>query len=201
MTDLSDVSRETLERLQIYAELVRRWNPRINLVSRTTLEDLETRHIADSQQLLSLAPEVTQTWVDLGSGGGFPGVVVAIHLAQSAPEAKVTLVESDQRKAAFLRTVSRETDVPMNVISARIEDIEPLRADVLSARALAPLPVLLEWTTRHRKLDGVALFPKGRTWSEEMERALEHWRFDCETHQSQTDAEAVVLKIGAIERV
>lgn len=197
----SDVSRETRDRLQIYADLVRKWNPTVNLVSRSSLDELENRHFYDSAQLLTFAPERIESWVDLGSGGGFPGAVAAICLAERSPGTSVTLVESDQRKSAFLRTVARETGVKFTVLSNRIEEIAPLNADVLSARALAPLSDLLAWTALHRKSNGVALFPKGRAAAKEIEDALEHWRFDCETCPSRTDEEAVILKIGAVERV
>jgi 16S rRNA (guanine527-N7)-methyltransferase len=196
-----NVSRETLGRMKAYADLLRRWNPKINLVSKNTLADLWTRHIADSAQLFDLRPEKSRRWVDLGSGGGFPGAVVAILAKDAAPEMSVTLVESDQRKAAFLRAVSRETGVKFDVIAKRIEELEPLSADVLSARALAPLSALLGYARVHMDKAGVALFPKGANAEQELRTALETWRFDCQTYKSQTDEDAVVLKIGDIERV
>lgn len=195
-----NVSRETLERLQAYADLLRRWNPKINLVSKKSLENLWDRHIMDSAQIFHLRPEHARRWVDLGSGGGFPGAVIAILANEDAPELSVTLVESDQRKAAFLRTVSRETGVDFDVFAKRIEDLEPLQADVLSARALAPLTTLLGYAQKHLTKNGVAIFPKGANASQEMNAALETWHFDCQTYQSQTDKDAVVLKIGDIER-
>ena len=116
----SNVSRETLERLDVYADLLRRWTRKINLVSKGSLEGLWTRHFLDSAQLLTLAPESSVSWADLGSGGGFPGAVVAVLAAETRPDLKVTLVESDQRKAVFLRTVLRETGVAGDVLTARI---------------------------------------------------------------------------------
>lgn len=196
-----NVSRETLGRMKSYADLLRRWNPKINLVSKNTLQDLWIRHIADSAQLFDLRAANTRHWVDLGSGGGFPGAVIAILAKEAAPEMSVTLVESDQRKAAFLRAVSRETDVRFDVIPDRIEELDPLSADVLSARALAPLTTLLGYAEIHLDKAGVALFPKGANVEREMQVALETWRFDCQTYKSQTDEDAVVLKIGDIERV
>lgn len=196
-----DVSRETFERLESYADLLRKWNARINLVSGASLSELWTRHILDSAQLLTLAPASGNRWIDLGSGGGFPGAVVAILAAEKQPNLIMTLVESDQRKATFLRAVSRETGVPMAVLAQRIEDIPPLEADVISARALAPLIGLLAHAERHLADGGVALFPKGANVSKEIAAALERWRFRCETLTSQTDKEAVILRIGDIERV
>jgi 16S rRNA (guanine527-N7)-methyltransferase len=190
-----DVSRETIERLDKLASLLERWNPRINLVSRASIGSLWNRHILDSAQLLDLAPK-TGRWVDLGSGGGFPGLVIALM-----SDRRMILVDADQRKCSFLRTVLRETRAEADVVCGRIEDIEPLHADVLSARALAPLTTLLEYAERHLMPHGVALFPKGRTCEREIEDALAKRRFDCEKVPSTTDPEAVVLRIGGITRV
>jgi 16S rRNA (guanine527-N7)-methyltransferase len=196
-----DVSRETNERLALYAALLRAWNPKINLVSRQTLADLETRHFADSAQLLELAPAHSTTWADLGSGGGFPGLVIAILAADRRPALHVTLVESDQRKAVFLRTVAQRAGVTVTVLADRIENIPPLGTDVLSARALAPLATLLDHANRHLRPGGTALFPKGATWRAEVDEALERWRFDCENLPSATSPDGAILRIGEIDRV
>jgi 16S rRNA (guanine527-N7)-methyltransferase len=196
-----DVSRETAERLAEYAALLRAWNPKINLVSRQALADLETRHLADSAQLLALAPPEATTWADLGSGGGFPGLVVAILAAEQRPALRVTLVESDQRKAVFLRTVAQRAAAPVTVLAERIESLPPLGSDVLSARALAPLTVLLDYADRHLRAGGTALFPKGANWRAEVDEALERWRFRCENLPSATSPEGVILRIGDIHRV
>ena len=192
----TNVSRETLEMLEAYAELLKAWNPKINLVSPKTLDELWTRHFLDSAQLLSFAQDAKH-WVDLGSGGGFPGAVVAI---MGGPETQVTLIESDQRKAAFLRAVARET-VGFKVIASRIEEAPPQNADVVSARALAPLSQLLPYVARHLAPGGRAILPKGRKAQDEIREALEHWRFDCETYPSKTDPDAVILTLGEIKRV
>ena len=196
-----DVSRETAGRLADYADLLRTWNSKINLVSKPTLAELETRHFADSAQLLAFAPAEATTWADLGSGGGFPGLVVAILAAEQRPALRVTLVESDQRKAVFLRTVVQRTGVPVTVLSNRIEEIPPLRAEVVSARALAPLAPLLDHAHRHLRAGGTALFPKGANWRAEVDEALERWRFRCENLPSATSPEGVILRIGDIHRV
>ena len=192
-----DVSRETKDRLKIYAEELRKWNPRINIVAKSTLEDLETRHFADSLQIAHLAPEVDH-WVDLGSGGGFPGLVIAIHALETGSPKRVTLVESDQRKSAFLRTVIRATGASATVIAKRIEETEPLEADVLSARALAPLSALLGFAERHMTSTGSALFPKGARWKDEVAEARTEWRFECDAIRSKTDSDAVILKIEGV---
>lgn len=191
----ANVSRETFEQLEIFAELLIAWNKRINLVSPKSLGQLWTRHFLDSAQLYHLGKDA-EHWVDLGSGGGFPGAVIAIL---AGPGKKTTLIEADQRKSAFLRTVSRET-TGFDVIASRIEGVDQQNADVVSARALAPLPELLGYVARHLRVGGRAILPKGQKAQSEIQQALEHWHFDCETYPSQTDPNAVVLTIGDIKR-
>jgi len=195
-----NVSRETYERLSIYENLLQKWTARINLVASGTLPDVWKRHFADSAQLWKIGQDGSQAWADLGSGGGFPGAVIAIIAAEARPDMIVTLVESDQRKAVFLRTVARETGVALNVIAGRIEEIDPLNADVISARALGSLDELLKYAMRHLASDGIALFMKGAKADEEIATALDRWRFRCEKIASITDPTAVILKIGDIER-
>ena len=194
------VSRETFDRLETYAELIRKWNPRINLVSKRSLEQLWARHFVDSAQVFRLADN-TKNWVDIGSGGGFPGLVIALLLAEFQPEHHVTLIESDQRKSAFLRTVVRETGIGCTVICDRVEKVEPLAATVLSARALAELSGLLAHAERHMAPDGVAIFPKGTTWKKEVETAQQEWSFGLEVIKSLTEPEAAILKIKGVSRV
>lgn len=195
-----DVSRETLDRLKLFEGLVQKWNPRINLVSRKSLTDLWNRHLVDSIQVFRTT-RCTGRWIDLGSGGGFPGVVVAILAAEENPDLRVTLVESDQRKCAFLRTAIRETDIKCRVLSKRIEQVEPQEADILSARALTNLTGLLEFAERHLSTGGLALFPKGVTWQKEVAEAQRVWRFDFESVDSRIEAGAVILKVKGISRV
>ena len=140
MTGLPDVSRETQERLEIYGDLLTKWNPRINLVSKKSLDEMWTRHFADSAQIFALAPHSVDHWVDMGSGGGFPGLVVAILGQDGGSPRRMTLIESDARKAAFLRVVIRETGLTATVLNERIEKAAPQSANVLSARALTDLP-------------------------------------------------------------
>lgn len=196
-----DVSRETHQRLTLYAELLRQWTARINLVARSTLPDLWTRHFADSAQLYRLAPHPVDHWADLGSGGGFPGLVIGILGMEAGSPARVTLVESDMRKAAFLATVIRQTGAPATVIARRAETLKPLGADVLSARALASLPVLLGHAERHLAPSGTALFPKGVSWEKECVAARDKWKFDARVATSETDDGAVVMSIKGVARV
>lgn len=194
------VSRETTDRLKTLERLLIKWNPAINLVSRATLPQAWDRHILDSAQIFHLAPP-SKTWADLGSGGGFPGLVIACLARELRPELTVTLVESDQRKATFLRQASRELSLDTTVISARIEVVDPLLVSVLSARALAPLGDLLAFTHRHMHPEGTALFPKGTTWRDEVARAREGWHFDYTAHPSATDPNGVILAVKAVRHV
>jgi 16S rRNA (guanine527-N7)-methyltransferase len=195
------VSRETMAQLDTYAALLEKWNPAINLVSKASVADAWNRHFLDSAQIFELSKVKSGHWVDIGTGGGFPGMVVAIMAKELAPDLVFTFVESDQRKCTFLRTVSRETNVPITVISQRIEDVTPLNASILSARALAPLVVLLGFADQHLQANGQALFQKGASYRQEVKAALETWVFQSEECRSITDDAAVILSLGDIRRV
>lgn len=191
---MSSASREA--KLAAYATLIRKWNPAINLVAAATLPNLETRHLADSSQLATLAPP-SGSWLDIGSGGGLPGIVVAIH----NPDRTVTLVDSDQRKVAFLQTAIRELQLEnCTAIAARIETMPPASARHVSARALAPLDRLMPYVARHMTEDGTAWLMKGRNWQAEVDAARKHWRFDITAHASATDPSAAILQISGLHR-
>lgn len=194
---MNTVSRETQDRLATYADLVRKWNPRINLVAPSTLDALEDRHIADCMQLTAAVVDPKGKWVDIGSGGGFPGIVIAAAFQDS--ELEVVLIESDQRKSTFLRTAIRELSLMRtSVLSSRIEAVQPQSADLLSARALAALPELLGYCQLHLKSEGTAYFMKGRTWPEEVAIAKQDWRFSVDAIPSITDQEAAILRISEV---
>lgn len=193
------VSRETFSALEEFAELVRRWNPAINLVSKSTIPDLWTRHIVDSAQLFSHAPPDAKLWLDIGSGGGFPGIVVAVLAKELQPQLKVALVESDLRKATFLREACRTLSLNAHVHSARIESLPPAHADVLSARALAPLPALLGYA-EHLNTAGIALFPKGAQYESELSEARKTYLFDDKLFPSLLEPTAAILEIRNIRR-
>ena len=195
-----DVSRETLDDLGHYVDLIIKWNPKINLVSRSTLDDIWSRHIEDSLQVYFHARPKNCQWLDIGSGGGLPGLVIAILAKHDDQGVNVTLMESDQRKSVFLRTVIRELNLPAKVVTDRIELAEPVKADILSARALADLSMLMDFSERHLSQDGYALFQKGKNWQSEVQAAQESWQFAFEVFKSITDEDAVVLKIGGISR-
>lgn len=195
-----NVSRETFAALQQLEALVRRWTPAINLVSKNSLLHLWDRHIEDSAQIFSQCPVNARTWVDLGSGGGFPGLVVAILARELKPDLEVTLVESDLRKATFLRQASQLIGLSVVIHSERLESLAPLHADVLSARALAGLPDLVKFAHAHLQPTGVAIFPKGARYQEELAQAKQVWTFDVETLQSLSESEAAILVIRNIHR-
>ena len=195
-----DVSRETMDDLKQFAEHLKKWNSRINLVAPATIPDLWSRHIADSAQVFATAPQQAKIWVDLGSGGGLPGVVCAILAKQYMPECAFTLIESDKRKAASLMVIARELDLKMTVLAERAEAVTPCNADIVSARALAPLPQLLSWVHRHVSKGGIALLPKGKTWEEEVAAARTDWMFNASSQVSKTDPAARLLVIKELSR-
>lgn len=196
-----DVSHETIRRLKQYENLLRKWNPRINLVSKATLQEAWQRHIVDSAQIFDLAPHPVNHWVDLGSGGGFPGLVIAIMAMDKASPAKVTLVESNTRKAAFLGTVIRQTGAVAKVENRRIEESALFDADVISARALADLSQLLRLSEPHLCKTGTAIFMKGQSWEKEIEPAARTWRFTHQVDNSITRSGSVILRISGVSRV
>ncbi len=192
------VSRETLDRLEHFVELFKKWNATTNLVAPSTLQDLWSRHIADSAQIFQLAPQPC-TWADLGSGGGFPGIITAIFLAE-AKDGWVNLVESNHKKAGFLRVALKETGARGSVHPIRIESapeaIGP--CDAISARALADLDLLLDyiqpWAVRRENLR--CYLNKGRDYEAEVQKARGRWEFDLVVHQSSVEASSVVLEIS-----
>lgn len=198
---LGGVSRETWASIEAFEDLVRRWTPRINLVSSSSLADLRQRHTHDSAQLVGLAPENARTWVDLGSGGGFPGLIVAIVAREQRPGLSVTLVESDARKAAFLVTAAHTLDLTVQVLRQRIEAPPFAPADVVSARALAPLTRLLDLAAPWAAPGAVCLFPKGASVDDELTAARACWHMDLDLVASAVEPASVVLRVREFRRV
>ena len=196
-----NVSRETHSKLQALLQLVAKWNSKINLVSRGSLADGWERHILDSAQLWGAANTDSGLWLDVGSGAGFPGLVIAIIAQDRAPALRIVLVESDRRKSVFLSEAARQLGLELEIRVVRLEKLDAADANVISARALAPLDALLEGTKRHLLPGGVAIFPKGQNFKPELQAAKQRWRFDCGVMQSRTDPNAVVLRIGNIQDV
>lgn len=193
MTADLPVSRETQACLDIYVSELRRWQPALNLVSAATLCDVWRRHVLDSLQLLPLGGGA-KSWLDLGSGAGLPGLIVAA----GDPDARVTLIESDSRKCAFLRSTALRMNVSVDVIEERVEAalrIRDLKPNIVTARALAPLPVLLAYAQPILLNGATGLFPKGRMFAEELTAAAESWTFEAEVIPSRTDPEGRILRI------
>ncbi len=194
------VSRETLERLTVYVELLTRWTRKINLVAPSTLSEIWSRHIADSAQVWSLRPENARSWIDLGSGGGLPGLVIGAMAAEAAPDMDLTLIESDQRKAVFLRTAAREMGLEMRVIAARIETLSG-EYDVISARALAPLTKLLSYAAPLAHPGTICLFHKGASAESELTEARRDWHIEARRTPSRVDPRSQIIEIQEFSRV
>jgi 16S rRNA (guanine527-N7)-methyltransferase len=198
---LTPVSRETLRRLNLFVETLLTWRAKTNLIAASTIPHVWTRHISDSLQLLDLAPEA-RTWVDLGSGAGFPGLVIACALAET-PGAKVHLIESNAKKAAFLREAARLTGVPAVVHAERIETFVAAfagPADVVTARALAPLKMLLDQSVSLLTTGALGLFPKGQDVDAELTEATKYWTIKVNLAPSRTDSNGRIVVVRALER-
>jgi len=201
------VSRETLARLMAYQALLGKWQQSVNLVGPNTLAHFWQRHAADSAQILRHAPDMATSWLDLGSGGGLPGLVLAIMLAEKAPEARMHFIESDRKKAGFLRAVIADIGLAATVHHARIEAVseamppELAKIDVITARALAPLPDLLRLLTPFCNSSTVALVHKGRNWQEELTASEQYWKLSVTAQVSDTDPAARILEIRAVSPI
>ena len=191
----SDVSRETLGRLTTYLELLQRWQRAVNLVGASTLADPWRRHILDCAQIALHVPATAETVIDLGSGAGLPGMVLALLGIRA-----VHLVESDQRKAQFLREAARTTGAPVVVHAVRIEQLGGLRGDVVTARALAPLPRLLGLAEPVLLPQGVCLFLKGENAADELTAARQSWHMQGESVPSRSGSKGVLLKLQGVGR-
>ncbi len=189
------VSRETVTRLETYLSLLKKWQARINLVGGATLDDVWRRHVLDSAQLAPLLPSDGKVVVDLGTGAGFPGLVLALVAGRH-----VHLVESDQRKAVFLREAARACAAPVTVHAARIESLPPFEADAITARALAAVPKLLHLGVPHLKKYGILLLLKGQSVDRELTESRKTWKLTAEIFESRTDPSGRVLRIGEVSR-
>ena len=192
----STVSRETWERLEQFVDLLVRWQRSTNLVASSTIPQVWMRHVADSLQLVPIVPNVHR-WIDLGAGGGFPGIVIACALA-GKPGAEVHLVESVQKKAAFLRAATSELALPAIVHAQRIEDFVSAtteRFDVVTARALAPLDKLIGYAIPLLKRGAVGLFPKGQDVEAELTQAAKSWTIEADLVPSRTDPRSRIVRV------
>lgn len=193
---LKSVSRETIEKLEIYISLLQQWNKKINLVSQQGMDQVWKRHVYDSFQLIRYLDSSVKSIADLGSGGGFPGLILAL-----STDIPVILIESDMRKTIFLREVLRKTKTQATVLCQRIESVNAISADVVTARALTSLTQLLEFSKNILNKNGYCLFLKGRSVNLEIEEAQKNWKINYKTFSSQTNADGVIVKINQFERV
>jgi 16S rRNA (guanine527-N7)-methyltransferase len=198
---LTPVSRETEKRLDMFVEALLLWRQRMNLVASSTLPHLWTRHVADSLQLISLAPEA-RVWVDFGAGGGFPGLPIACALVDK-PEALVHLVESNGKKASFLREAARITGVPAKIHQERAEKFGESFQEtvhVVTARALAPLKTLCDQALPLIARGAVGIFPKGQDVDAELTEAAKYWSIEAEKVPSKTSPEGSIVVIRSLQR-
>lgn len=190
------VSHETFDRLETYVGHLEHWQKRINLVAPSTLQDIWTRHILDSVQLFGIKPGVKR-WLDLGSGGGLPGLVLGALLVE-VPGGQIVLVESNGKKGAFLRHVAADLQLPVTVYVDRIERVVPSLnvPEVVTARALASLDMLLGFSNLLLKRGAIGLFPKGKDYADELTVAHKNWHFSDQQHVSVTESSSRILEIS-----
>lgn len=195
-----DVSRETFEDVVVFERLLRKWTARINLIAPSTIAEIWQRHVLDSAQLARIKPAALR-WLDLGSGGGFPGAIMAV-LLKDRPGASIDLVESSNKKAAFLRTSLLQLGAPASVHAMRIEDVIGAVAvpEIVTARALAPLAKLLNLTAPWLGKGARGLFHKGRDYRREIEESAAAWEFDLVKHDSLIDPDSVILEVSRLRR-
>lgn len=195
------VSRETLQRLKAFSSELQKWSSAINLTAKISPDAMWQRHILDSLQLDQIPDRDARRWCDLGSGGGLPGLVLAISGKETRPHCSFCLIESDARKAAFLQMQCRAFDLNAVVLAQRIESAQPQCSDVVTARALAPLPKLLSYALLHQGPKSTILLPKGRNYQVELDAAAKDFTYDCEIRQSATDPEGVILVMRNLQRI
>ena len=193
-----NVSRETLNYFYEYKTLLSRWNEKINLVSKHTLEDIWQRHFLDSGQIIKNVEVSGKRWVDVGSGAGFPGLVVALLLRDRKVDCDLVLVEKNPKKAFFLNEVIRKLNLSVEVVNDNIYTLEPLNADILTARAFSELNNLMEIAFRHRKKDGICLFLKGENYRVELDKTLNYWFFDYDIVDSLSSSSGKIIRVKNI---
>ena len=193
-----NVSRETLKGFYEYKTLLSKWNEKINLVSKNTLVDIWERHFLDSGQIIKHVEASGKRWVDVGSGAGFPGLVVALLLRDRNVDCDLVLVEKNPKKGFFLKEVIRKLNLSVEVISDNIYTLEPLNADILTARAFSELNKLIEIAFRHRKKEGICLFFKGENYRIELDKTLNNWFFDYDIIGSLTSSSGKIIRVKKI---
>ena len=193
-----NVSRETIKSLSEYEALLSKWNEKINLVSTNTLGDLWARHFLDSGQIINYVDASGKRWVDIGSGAGFPGLVVALLLRDKEIDCEIVLVEKNTKKVFFLNEVIRKLNLNVKVLNNNVDTIDPLNADILTARAFSDLKKLIELSVRHRKERGVSLFLKGENYRLELDNTLNYRFFDYDIVDSLSDSSGKIIRVKRI---
>ena len=193
-----NVSRETLNSFCEYENLLCKWNKKINLVSRKTLVDIWDRHFLDSAQIINHVDASEKRWVDVGAGAGFPGLVVALLLRERKIDCDIVLVEKNAKKVFFLNEVIRKLNLNVKVVNNRIDCIDPLNADILTARAFSELKELIELAHRHRKERGICLFLKGENYRSELDKTLNYWFIDYDIFDSLSKSFGKVIRVKKI---
>ena len=193
-----NVSRETLKGFYEYKTLLSKWNDKINLVSKNTLVDIWERHFLDSGQIIKHVEALGKRWVDVGSGAGFPGLVVALLLRDRKIDCNLVLVEKNPKKGFFLNEVIRKLNLSVEVINDNIDTLEPLNADILTARAFSELNNLIEIAFRHRKKEGICLFLKGENYRIELDKTLNYWFFDYDIVDSLSSSSGKIIRVKKI---
>ena len=193
-----NVSRETLNGFCEYETLLSKWNEKINLVSKNTLVDIWERHFLDSGQIIKHVEVSGKRWVDVGSGAGFPGLVVALLLRDRKIDCDLVLVEKNPKKGFFLKEVIRKLNLSVEVVNDNIDNLEPLNADILTARAFSELNNLIEIAFRHRKKEGICLFLKGENYRIELDKTLNYWFFDYDVVDSLSSSSGKIIRVKKI---
>lgn len=196
-----NVSRETFERLKAYEASLKEWQNKFNLVSRSSLENAWERHFKDSVQLIDFIPKNAETMFDFGSGAGFPGMVIAIMAAEKMPNLKVNLVESIKKKTVYLNAVKELCGVNVNIINDRIENLPPVKADVITSRAMCNLSDLLKYSYKFSTRKTTMIFPKGKNYQEELSVALRNWRFEYKAEKNAVGGDGVILIVNNLSAI
>ena len=192
------VSRETINSLCEYESLLSKWNSKINLISKNTCSDIWSRHFLDSGQIIKHVDASRKRWVDVGSGAGFPGLVVALLLRDRKIDCELILVEKSSKKVFFLNEVIRKLDLNVKVINDDIRAIDPLKADILTARAFSELNNLIQISHIHRKDSGICLFLKGENYRLELDKTLNYWFFDYDVFDSLSHSSGKIIRVKNI---
>lgn len=196
-----DVSRETFLKLKTYEASLHEWQNKFNLVSNASLENAWQRHFEDSVQLFKFIPTSARTMLDFGSGAGFPALVLAIMAQEKLPQLKVKLIESIKKKTLYLNTVKELCQLNVDVVNDRIENLPAQKVDVITSRAMCNLNDLLKYSLRFTTKQTLMIFPKGRSYQEELDEARRNWKFDCRIEKNEVSDDGVILLINHLSSI